>query len=132
MTPEGNVKKRVKELLHRYNILPFKECLVLAKNNEMVHGYYSMPSSTGYGEAGIADFLCSLAGHYVEIETKATNGKLRGIQAAHGSVVNSSGGSYIVIRSEQDVTSLEVMLSRSLEIFITNTMIAKQIRQEMH
>ena len=54
MTPEGKVKKKVKELLEK-------------------HGFqYFMPVAGMYGRKGIPDFLCNCNGLFVGIETKGT------------------------------------------------------------
>lgn len=52
MTPEGKVKAAVKELLVEYG------------------AYFFMPVQTGYGASSL-DFLCSIKGRFVAVETKA-------------------------------------------------------------
>lgn len=113
MTPEGNVKKRVKEMLHELDILPFKQALAAVRSGKKIHGYYQMPSASGYGEAGIGDFLLSICGHYMEIETKTKDGDQRGIQKLHQEVVDASNGSYIIIKQEEDMLRLKSALTHS-------------------
>lgn len=132
MTPEGDVKKRVKEMLERYGILPFKTALaVLKEGNEhtRIHGYYSMPSASGYGEAGIGDFLLCIQAMYMEIETKAKKGKLRGIQDAHISVVTAAGGYNLVIKTEDDMNTLENILMKSHATFKTSVVMIENQRK---
>ncbi len=57
MTPEGRVKKAVKEWLDEHG------------------AYWYMVVPTGYSRAGVPDFLVCLDGRFVGIETKAP-GKL--------------------------------------------------------
>lgn len=73
-TPEGKVKDKIKKILKAHNI------------------YYAMPMGTGFGHAGVPDFLCCYKGKFLAIEAKAGKGtptalqlqQLREIEAAHG------------------------------------------------
>ena len=48
-TPEAKVKAKIKALLKNYGV------------------YYAMPIGTGYGNAGVPDFLCCAGGHFLAI-----------------------------------------------------------------
>jgi penicillin-binding protein-related factor A (putative recombinase) len=73
-TPEGKVKDKIKKILKAHNI------------------YFAMPMGTGYGHAGVPDFLCCFKGKFLAIEAKAGRGQptelqlqqLREIESAHG------------------------------------------------
>lgn len=57
MTPEGRVKKKIKELLDTYG------------------AWYTMPYQAGFTRRGIPDFLGILRGRMFAIEAKAPGGK---------------------------------------------------------
>lgn len=57
MTPEGEVKEKVKKLLHKYDV------------------YYEMYVPSGYGRQSL-DFVCCAFGTYLAIETKQDGKKL--------------------------------------------------------
>jgi pantoate kinase len=46
MTPEAKVKDKIKKILKEHNV------------------YYAMPMGTGYGNAGVPDFLCCVHGKF--------------------------------------------------------------------
>ena len=77
LTPEGAVKKKVKEWLVKHG------------------AYYYMPVSNGMGRVGAPDFIVCLAGRFIGIETKAPK-KLTWI--------NQTGGVAMVV---DDVAQLE-------------------------
>jgi hypothetical protein len=76
MTPEGKVKKQIREYLD-----PLKPEV-----------WYSMPVPTGFSDKGTPDFLVCFYGTFIAIETKAGRNKptplqeraLKAIQTAHG------------------------------------------------
>jgi len=57
MTPEGKVKKEVREFLKKENI------------------WYYQPVQNGMGQVGIPDFICCRKGTFIGIETKAPGKK---------------------------------------------------------
>lgn len=62
-TPEGKVKDKIKKILKEHNI------------------YYAMPMGTGFGNAGVPDFLCCMKGQFLAIEAKADeNSKITALQ----------------------------------------------------
>lgn len=74
-TPEGKVKDRIKKILKQYNI------------------YYAMPMGTGYGNAGVPDFLCCMKGEFLSIEAKADEtSKVTALQVKQISEIEMAGG----------------------------------------
>ena len=63
MTPEGVIKKQVKEVLTDLG------------------AWYCMPVGSGYGKSAIPDFIICYQGHFLAIETKAGNKQATAIQA---------------------------------------------------
>jgi hypothetical protein len=91
MTPEGAVKKKIKEVLH-------------AKG-----AYYTMPIGTGYGAAGVPDFVCCYKGAFIGIEAKANGNKPTALQEKHMSAIRSVGGFTLVI-DENNIADLTLLL----------------------
>jgi len=91
MTPEAVVKKAVKAILAKYNI------------------WYFMPHMSGFGRAGIPDFICCIRGRLLGIETKAKGGKLTRIQEIEHQKIMDAGGVCIVLRPDR-VKALELLI----------------------
>lgn len=70
MTPEGKVKKAVKERLAYYGVLPFMEVAQL-QGPGGVAGMYYMPVAGPFSVHGVHDFVGSWYGTFWSIETKA-------------------------------------------------------------
>lgn len=84
-TPEGKVKDKIKKYLKSQRI------------------WYYMPVQTGWGVAGIPDFVCCWRGMFLGIETKAP-GKLRNVsvhQKRIGGEIIEHGGMWVVVDSVQ-------------------------------
>jgi len=82
-TPEGKVKDKIKKILKAHNI------------------YFAMPMGTGYGNAGVPDFLCCVKGQFLAIEAKADmNSKITALQLKQGQEIEASGGSFWVVHAE--------------------------------
>lgn len=111
MTPEGKVKKSIKDLLESFNIRSFKESLSRIEQGLDIDGYYSMPVPGTLGESGVADFVVCYLGSYIEIEAKSEKGSQRGIQKAHEKVIRASDGKYILVKGEKDLYKVENLLS---------------------
>lgn len=75
-TPEGKVKDKIKKILKEHNI------------------YYAMPMGTGYGNAGVPDFLCCVPPHgrFLAIEAKANGGQPTKLQEKNLDEIDSCGG----------------------------------------
>lgn len=117
-TKEGDLKEKVKELFVKHHVYPFTQALARIKAKLPIVGSYSMPSSNGYGEAGIGDFLVCLGGIYIEVETKAKDGKLRGIQQARRDVTLAAGGEHIVLYGDDDLYEFEKKLSVARDLIL--------------
>jgi len=95
MTPEGAVKKRVKEIL------------------KDLGAWYAMPMGTGYGHSGVPDFLVCLDGVFIAIETKAGKGTTTALQDREIKRIHEAKGIAIVVRED----NLET-LARDLKMMI--------------
>lgn len=91
MTPEAHVKKQVKQILAKHKV------------------WYFMPAMSGFGRAGIPDFICCIRGRMLGIETKAKNGKLTRIQEIEQKAINDAGGVCVVLRPDR-VQALELLI----------------------
>jgi hypothetical protein len=98
VTPEGKVKLEVKKLLKSFG--------------ERV--YYFMPVQTGYGKAGVGDFVCCVNGKFLKIETKSPIGQETMLQEKDSLEVIKAGGVRLVIKIH-DLERLEQIIKRMLE-----------------
>jgi len=96
MTPEGKVKKRVKEILKEMG------------------AYYAMPMGTGFSSSGTPDFLICKGGLFYGIECKANGGKPTALQLKHLDDIRKAGGIALVI-DETNVETLRKELSNGKE-----------------
>ena len=78
MTPEGEVKEKVKKLLHKYGV------------------YYEMYVPSGYGKQSL-DFVCCAFGTYLAIETKQAGKKLTPRQQKTALDMRKAGGLVVEI-----------------------------------
>jgi hypothetical protein len=78
MTPEGEVKEKVKKLLNKYGV------------------YYDMNVPFGYGKQTL-DFVCCAFGMYLAIETKAPDKKLTARQKKTALDMRRAGGVVVEI-----------------------------------
>jgi len=93
MTPEKKVKEKVKALCKQYG------------------AYYAMPMGTGYGNAGVPDFLICHNGHFIAVETKADKTKKpTALQEKNLASIREAGGIALVIH-DTNLDSLESYLS---------------------
>ncbi len=91
MTPEGEVKKKVEEILRRYEVWYFK------------------PVNFGYGKVGVPDFICCVNGKFLGIETKAEKGVLTINQQHQIEGIKQAGGMACVVKPK-DISSLEEVI----------------------
>jgi hypothetical protein len=82
MTPEGKVKKKVREVL------------------QALRAYYVMPMTGGYGNSGAPDFVVCFESRFIGIECKAAKGKLTALQEKNLAQIRSAGGLAIVVNEE--------------------------------
>jgi len=81
-TPEAKVKAKIKTILKEHNV------------------YYAMPIGSGYGNAGVPDFLCCVNGNFVAIEAKAGKGKPTALQEKNLRDIKESNGLALVINED--------------------------------
>jgi hypothetical protein len=84
MTPEGKIKKLVKDWLNS------------------IEAYYFMPVQAGYG-ARTLDFLVCYKGRFIAIETKRPGGKMTKFQQNTAHSIAESGGRVLLVRNEEDL-----------------------------
>ena len=97
MTPEGRVKKRVKEILSDLN------------------AYAVMPVTGGYGGSGAPDFIICIAGLFYGIECKANGGKPTALQLKHHDDIRKAGGIAFVV-DETNVENLRKEILSYVEV----------------
>lgn len=83
MTPEGRVKKQVKAALDKLGA----DC------------WRFMPVQTGFGSPAL-DYLLSIRGRFVAIETKAPGKKLTPLQEGTKAAIEAAGGIVLVVWDE--------------------------------
>jgi hypothetical protein len=93
-TPEGKVKDKIKKILKAHNI------------------YFAMPMGTGYGNAGVPDFLCCFDGKFIAIEAKANGGKVTALQQKNLSDIERSRGMAWVV-DEDNIHVLELWIKEA-------------------
>jgi len=81
-TPESKVKAKIKTILKEHGV------------------YYAMPIGTGYGNAGVPDFLCCVNGKFVAIEAKANGGKTTALQDKNLRDIESAGGVTCILNED--------------------------------
>lgn len=96
MTPEGKVKNKVKKVLTG------------------VGAYWAMPMGTGFGNAGVPDFIACYRGRFIGIECKANGGKPTALQLKNLDQIIESGGLAFVI-DEVNVENLEDLIKESIK-----------------
>lgn len=96
MTPERKVKDKVRKVLADLN------------------AYYAMPIGTGYGNAGVPDFLVCYQGRFIGIECKAQGNKPTALQLKNFKDIESAGGTVWLI-DESNVDSLFTLLTEGVK-----------------
>ncbi len=96
MTPERKVKDKVRKVLTDLN------------------AYYAMPIGTGYGNAGVPDFLVCYQGRFIGIECKAQGNKPTALQLKNFKDIESAGGTVLLI-DESNVDSLLTLLTEGVK-----------------
>jgi hypothetical protein len=86
-TPEGWVKKVVKELLEHWGV------------------HYLMPMQNGMGKPSL-DFLCCVRGKFLAIETKAPGKKLTLRQTQTIDAIRTTGGVAVVVNDWRSTDDL--------------------------
>jgi len=83
-TPENKVKASIKKILAKHSV------------------YYVMPIGSGYGNAGVPDFICNVNGKFLAIEAKAGRGQCTALQEKNLKQINDGSGVGIVIRENME------------------------------
>ncbi len=96
MTPEALVKKKIRKIL------------------EELKCYYVMPIGTGYGNAGVPDFIVCVGGYFVGIEAKAGKGKTTALQEKNLRLIREAGG-YAIVVNESNIDDLKSLLVKQVE-----------------
>lgn len=78
-TPEKLVKNKIKVILQDGGV------------------YYAMPIGSGYGNAGVPDFLACVNGRFLAVEAKAGKGKTTALQDTHLEKIKTAGGVSMVV-----------------------------------
>jgi hypothetical protein len=94
-TPEGKVKAKVKIVLDSLN------------------AYYAMPMGTGFGNAGVPDFLVCIDGQFIAIECKAGNNKPTALQLHNLMRIRKAGGFGFVV-NEMNIDELKRLLEERI------------------
>lgn len=79
MTPEGKVKKNIKDVLNMRGIV------------------YCMPATYGLGCSGVSDFIACYKGQFLSIEAKAGKGTTTALQDKWLERVSAAGGWSMVV-----------------------------------
>lgn len=95
-TPEAKVKAKIKDILKKHNV------------------YYAMPIGTGFGNAGVPDFLCCVNGKFLAIEAKAGKGTTTALQDKHLERIKECGGMTAVIY-ETNVEDLRAWVEKQCQ-----------------
>ena len=95
MTPEGRVKKRVKEIITS-----------LGKD-----AFHFFPATGGYGKSGVPDIVACVRGRFIGIECKAGDNKPTALQVKALEDIALAGGVSVVI-NESNIDRLRVLLQR--------------------
>ena len=98
MTPEGKIKKKVKEVLKRYNC------------------WTDWPVPSGYGKSTL-DCIGCIGGYFFSIETKRPGGKPTTLQEACIARIQSAGGRAFVVDTADEKAECFKELIGFLEAF---------------
>jgi hypothetical protein len=91
MTPEGKVKEAIKKIL---------------KANDV---YFTMPIGTGFGSAGVPDFIICHRGVFIGVEAKSGTNKPTTLQLDHMDRIRKRGG-YALVVNETNYGELNELL----------------------
>lgn len=83
-TPESRVKASIKKVLAKHGV------------------YYVMPIGSGYGNAGVPDFICNVNGKFLAIEAKAGTGQCTALQLKNLKQINDGNGVGLVVRENNE------------------------------
>lgn len=87
-TPEAKVKDKIKKILKAHGV------------------YYVMPIGSGYGNAGVPDFVCCYKGFFMAIEAKASGNRATTLQAKNLEEIIEARGVALVV-NENNLHAIE-------------------------
>ena len=100
MTPEGQVKKLVKDYLVSIGLIPAGQAVLATPENT---GWFHMPVSNGMGVHGIPDFIGHYKGRFFAIETKTRGKKPTERQEHQLRALSLTGAKAFVVDSEESL-----------------------------
>jgi len=102
-TPEVKVKNKIKAMLKKYDV------------------YYAMPIGSGYGNAGVPDFLCCVNGKFMGIEAKAGSNQPTALQYKNlENIIKAQGYALVINESNIDFLEGTIKLIKGVEGNVTN------------
>ena len=96
-TPEAKVKAKIKAILKAHNV------------------YYAMPIGSGYGNAGVPDFLVCCNGRFIGIEAKSGTNKATALQESNIQKIFDAGGVALVI-NEHTIPDLQELIKWTMTL----------------
>ena len=96
-TPEGRVKAKIKRALDSTDRI-----------------WYFMPANNGFGRKGVPDFVISIDGFFLAIETKAIDGNLTALQQHEINKINISKGLALVVTGDIEAQCFADNLERRM------------------
>ena len=110
MTPEGKVKKLVKDYLTSIGMIPAGQAVLATPENT---GWFHMPVSNGMGVHGVSDFLGHYKGRFFAIETKTKGKKPTPRQEHQLNALNLTGAATFVVDSEDSLEGVKRWISET-------------------
>jgi len=96
-TPESLVKKKIRAIL------------------DEAGAYYAMPIGSGYGNAGVPDFLICCNGKFIGVEAKAGTNKATALQEKNIQKIFDAGGIALVI-NEYTIPELQELIKWTMKL----------------
>ncbi len=112
MTPEGRVKKAVRQALESHGLQHLTDA---AEPGPSIEGFFFMPVAGPYSVHGIHDFVGCWRGVFFSIETKAPDSKVDGTPAQigfHHAASRSRGVSLVGVRDASAVDRIAEIVRR--------------------
>ena len=113
MTPEGLVKKAIKDVLQQFDVVPATTILPPGRMNK---GWYYMPVSNGMGKHGIPDFIICYRYRFIAVEAKAPNGAPTPLQQLNQKLISNTGAHALITSNPEDL----VTVLREIDEFLDN------------
>ncbi len=104
-TPETKVKAVLSKRLASLGVLKTNDALIAITGqpaNVLLDGWYYMPSTNGYGESGVWDYVGCYRGKFFAIETKAGKNTLSAHQKIKGRIFQACNVLRYVVASVEE------------------------------